>query len=359
MRFLLAVLVLSAAVFGTVGPSLQRAAPPSVPQGGASGLPRADELRIREFYRLAPQIEGQVWPGWTSTCATATTLTNTASTSSASSSTCGPMLLVTAETEFLTHYPEPPAEFKKIGEDLYARPRKFPTALLATFPAFGAKSVIVIGEPENTEAKTSTPWLFVVMHEHFHQLQDGRPGLYEAMNGLGLAHGDQTGMWMLNYPFPYEKPALGAAFAHLRDLLLEALNQPDGEGFQSAARKYAVERKKFFAELSSDDRKYLSFQLWKEGIARYVQIKSAEAAAKYQPTAEYAALPDYESFESYAQRARGDTMSELKKADLASWKRVVVYSFGGCEGLLLDRVEPGWKDAYFKNLFTLDPYLEK
>jgi hypothetical protein len=269
------------------------------------------------------------------------------------------MLLVTAETEFLTHRPGPPAEFKKIGEDLYARPRKFPTAMLATFPAFGPPSVIVIGEPENTEAKTSTPWLFVVMHEHFHQLQDGRAGMNEAVKGLGLAHGDETGMWMLNYPFPYDKPELGAAFAQVRDLLLEALSEPDGAEFQALAQKYVAERKKFFAQLSADDRKYLSFQLWKEGIARYVQIRTAEAAAKYQPTAEYAALPDYESFESYARRARGDTLSELKKAELASWKRVVVYSFGGCEGLLLDRIEPGWRDSYFRNLFTLDPYFEK
>jgi hypothetical protein len=310
-----------------------------LPQAIAPSLPRSDEVRIRELYRLAGQIEGRVWPGWGGTPA--------------------PMLLVTAETEFLTHHPEPPAEFRKIGEGLYARPRKFATALLATFPAFGPPSVIVIGEPENTEAKTSTPWLFVVMHEHFHQLQDGQPGLYEAMNGLGLAHGDKSGMWMLNYPFPYDKPELGGAFAHLRDLLLEALNQPDGQEFQSVARKYVVERKKFFALLFPDDRKYFSFQLWKEGIARYVQIRSAEAAAKYQPTPEYAALSDYESFESYARRARGDTLSELKKADLANWKRVVVYSFGGSEGLLLDRLEPGWKDAYFKNLFTLDPYFEK
>lgn len=333
MRNPLAALGLLVAVLGYLaGPGVkQEVVGPS--------LPSKDVVRIREFYRLQSQIERQVWLGW--------------------SGTPGPMLLVTSETEFLTHHPAPPAEFRKIGEDLYARPRKFPMGLLATFPAFGPPSVIVIGEPENTEAKTSTPWLFVVMHEHFHQLQDGQAGMNEAVKGLGLAHGDETGMWMLNYPFPYDKPPLGAAFARVRDLLLEALRQPDGAGFQAAAREYVAERKKFFALLSVDEGKYLSFQIWKEGMARYVQIRSAEAAAKYQPTAEYEALPDYESFESYARRARGDTLNELKKAELANWKRVVVYSFGASEGLLLDRIQPGWKDGYFKNLFTLDPYFEK
>jgi len=322
MRYLMAVLLASAVFVQT----------PSV------DLPAGDAVRIEEFYRLAPEIQGKVWPGWSKSPA--------------------PLLLVTPEREFLTRYPEPPKEFTKIREDLYARPRQFPTGLLATFPAFGPLSVIVIGRPENTEAKTSTPWLFVVMHEHFHQLQDGKPGFYEKVKGLGLAHGDESGMWMLNFPFPYEKPELGASFAHLRDLLLAALNERDDAKFGILAKQYVVERRNFFAQLAAEDRRYLSFQLWKEGIARYIQITCAEAAVSYEPTTEFRALPDYEAFESYARRARTDTLTELKKADLTSWKRVVVYSFGASEGLLLDRLNPKWKDGYFQNLFTLDPYFD-
>ena len=127
---------------------------------------------------------------------------------------------------------------------------------------------------------------------------------------------------------------------------------------QSSCPSYIIARKEFFAQLSPDDRKYLNFQLWKEGIARYVQIKSAEAAGNYQPTPEYAALPDYETFQSYARKARSDTLSELKRADLATWKRLVVYSFGASEGLLLDRLRPEWKQRYFRQFFTLDPYFE-
>jgi hypothetical protein len=324
MRFLLAGLLLAAGGFA---------------QTVTVDLPPGDGARIAEFYRLMSQIQDKVWPGWSSTPA--------------------PLLLVTPDREFLTRYPEPPREFTKMREDLYARPRQFPTALLATFPAFGPPSVIVIGEPANTEAKTSTPWLFVVMHEHFHQLQDGQPGFYERVKGLGLAHGDETGMWMLNYPFPYDKPELRQSFASLRDLLLTALKEKDDSKFEALAQQYVVERRKFLGRLGAEDRKYLSFQLWKEGVARYVQIKCAEAAANYEATTEFRALPDYETFESYARRVRADTLDELKQADLAQWKRVVVYSFGAGEGLLLDRLNPKWKDGYFQNLFTLDPYFEK
>jgi hypothetical protein len=299
-------------------------------------LLNADAIRIREFYRLSSQFADQVWPGWSATPAA--------------------LLLVTSQTEFLTHYQNPPADFKAIGGEFYARPRQFPTGLLATFPAFGPPSTIVIGEPENTEAKTSTPWLFVVMHEHFHQLQDSEPGIFDAVKGLGLGGDDKTGMWMLNYPFPYQDPELAKGFIELRDSLLAALAETDAAKFDVAAHKYIAERRKFFAQLTENDRKYLSFQLWKEGIARYVQVRSAEAAAQYQPTMEYRALPDFESFSSYASTARGQTLKELREVDLPTGKRVVVYPWGAAEGFLLDRLNPTWKDGYFSNLFTLDPY---
>jgi hypothetical protein len=299
-------------------------------------LPPTDAIRIAEFYRLAPLIENKIWPHWSNVSA--------------------PLLLVTNNAEFLTHHPGPPTGFTKLTGDTYERPRQFPTNLLATFPAFGPPSVIVIGEPENTDAKTSTPWEITLMHEHFHQLQDAQPGIFDAVNKLGLARGDTTGMWMLNFPFPYDDAKIDTSFAHVRDLLLAALHAPDRKRFQPLAAEYIAARIKFFAELAPDDRKYLSFQLWKEGIARYTQIKCAEAAADYRASSEFAALPDYEPFAAYAAHARSDTLEELTKVDLAKWKRVAIYPWGAAEGLFLDRYEPKWKEGYFLSPFTLDPY---
>lgn len=78
------------------------------------------------------------------------------------------------------------------------------------------------------------------------------------------------------------------------------------------------------------------------------QIKSAEAAATFQPTPDFAALPDY------ARHARTDTLDELAHADLARMKRVFVYSFGAAEALLLDRLNPSWKATYFRHLLSTD-----
>jgi hypothetical protein len=302
-------------------------------------LPPDDAVRIAEFYRLASQIQDRLWPGW--------------------SAVPTPFLLVTESTEFLTHHPAPPADWKKLGPDLYARPRQFQTNLQATFPAFGPPAVIVIGEPANTHSQTSTPWLCTVMHEHFHQLQWSQPGYQDAVSALAISRGDNTGMWMLNYPFPYDKPEVGRQFAHLRDLLVTALAETDKKKFKRLTQEYIAERHKFFALVSPDDGKYFSFQLWQEGIARYTEVKSAEAAAQYQPTPEFAALPDYAPFSANAEHAREKTLGELKQADLAKMGRIAVYSFGAAEGFLLDRINPKWQDQYFRHMLSLDSYFPR
>jgi hypothetical protein len=304
----------------------------------AQQMPHEDVVRINEFYRLAAQSQDQIWPDWSKVPA--------------------PLLLVTDKTEFLTHDSAPPKDFTKVGEDVYARPRQFSVDLQATFPAFGPPAVIVIGQPQNTRDKTSTPWLITVMHEHFHQLQSAQPGYDDDVAKLNLSGNDESGMWMLNYPFPYDKPEVDQAFAKLRDLLLNCLAQTEAREFKQHAAEYTRERKKVFAQLSANDHKYFSFQLWQEGIARYTQVKSAEAAANYRPTAEFSALPDYESFASYAARARTETLNELQKADLARMKRVYVYSFGAAEGFFLDRWNPGWKSQYFKHPLSTDALFE-
>lgn len=311
------------------------AIPAIAQQPALPALPTDDAVRIKEFYRLSAALQDEIWPGWSKVPA--------------------PLILVNSKTEFLTHDPAPPADFKKIASDLYGRPRQFPVDLQATMPAFGPPAVMIVGEPQNTESKASTPWLFMVMHEHFHQLQWAQPGYNEAVEALGLSHGDKTGMWMLNYPFPYNKPEVAQAFAGLRDLLLRAVNEPEGAAQRRLAREYIDERRKFFALVSADDQKYFAFQLWQEGIARYTEAKAAQAAANYQPTREFAALAGYEPFAAYAAKKRAEVLEDLKRADLTTWKRGVVYSFGAAEGFLLDRIYPKWKDDYFKHLLSLDP----
>jgi hypothetical protein len=312
----------------------------------AQQIPHDDEVRIAEGFRLAHQIQDKIWPGW--------------------SNAPFPVLLVTADGEFLINHPKQPEGFTKAGHsdrldsDIYFRPRKFQLNSLATFPALGdGIPVIVIGEPQNTGAKTSTPWVITFLHEHFHQLQYSQPDYQAEVAKLDLAKGDTTGMWMLNFRFPYDQPEVVDGFNRVKAALLEALHESDKKRFKTKSAVYLAERKKFIGSLKADDRRYFEFQVWQEGLARYTQIKAAEAAASYQPTDDFKRLKDYESFADYAKRARTDTENELSQADIAKWQRVVFYPYGACEGLLLDRLNPKWQSVYFKDRFSTDTYFGK
>jgi len=191
---------------------------------------------------------------------------------------------VTDKTEFLTRHSAPPKGFTRVAEDLYARPRQFDTHLLATFPAFGPPAIIVIGQAQNTDAKASTPWLITLMHEHFHQLQDGQPGYFETVEQLGLSGGDTTGMWMLNYPFPYERPEVVTSFSKLRDLLLNSLVMSDPKEFRKICGGIRHTAQESVRAAFSQRSQISRFSTLAGGNARYTQIKAAETAANYQPT---------------------------------------------------------------------------
>lgn len=204
---------------------------------------------------------------------------------------------------------------------------------------------IVVGQPAKT-GKTSTTWVLTLLHEHFHQLQMSRPGYFAAVDALQLSHGDQTGMWMLNYPFPYDSGPIQRRFVALAQALL---GEPD-------ARAYGAARHDLHRALRADDARYLDFQLWQEGVARYVEYASARAAARaYTPGPAFAALPDFVPYADAARALNEQLQRELRTLDLGSNQRASFYPIGAARALLLDKTTPGWKERYFARLFTLDP----
>ena len=178
-------------------------------------IPDIDRVRIAEAFRIGEKLQNEFWPSWSSARSHYFSLTD--------------------DQEFLIRHPKPNDEFRSIGYDkmlkseAFVRPRKFQKDFLATFPAFGMGPVIVVGKAENTSDKTSTRWVFVVMHEHFHQLQYSRPNYFDDVNALNLVYGDTTGMWQINFPFPYKQQTIDANFRDLTSQLLAAYESKDGE----------------------------------------------------------------------------------------------------------------------------------
>jgi hypothetical protein len=308
-------------------------------------IPDVDRIRLAEAFRLSGTVGDRVWKGW--------------------SKTPFAVMLITPDYEFLVRHPQPSPDFQLLGYDallkgnVYFRKRQFPMGLLATAPFIQGSSlpVIAVGQAENTEAKTSTPWVVTLFHEHFHQLQYAQPDYQAGVEALNLSRGDKTGMWMLNYAFPYDRKEVQEQFSALSKLLAEAVNAAGEEDRATKLAAYLEARRQFRQTLGPDDYKYLSFQFWQEGIARYTEYRVAELAAeRYRPSKEFRAQKDYKTFAQVAQATRERIINQLLTVRLGESKREAVYPFGAAEGLLLDRVSPSWQSRYFVDKFDLGEY---
>jgi hypothetical protein len=315
-------------------------APAAVAQDSSAvtGFGPADRARLAEAFRLADELGDELWPGW--------------------SRAPFAVLLVTPEREFLIRHPAPPPGFARYGydstlrADVFARTRVFQVNLLATFPIGGPLPVIVIGKPELT-GKTTTAWILTLLHEHFHQLQFSRPGYYPGLNALGLARGDTTGMWALNYAFPYTSRAIGDRFDTLTASLARALasgSAPDSAHVSAVARA----RIALAATLAAEDARYLEFQLWQEGVARYTEYKlAALAAERFTPSPAVRALPDFQPWAAARDSLRLRIVRGTSMARLDSHGREVAYPVGAALALALDTARPSWRAEYLERMFAL------
>lgn len=307
-------------------------------------VPDIDRIRLAEAFRIADAFGDRVWFGWKEAPFA--------------------VLLVTPGTEFLIRHPRPSPDFVPLGYDsllaseVYHRPRVFDVHLLATFPAVGGIPTIVIGQAENTESRTSSRWVLTIMHERFHQLQYHQPDYYVNVNRLDLSRGDRSGMWMLNYPFPYDSASVFRHFNLLARRLRETL-LTEKPVFTVELNRYLALRREFKEMLSAADYRYFSFQLWQEGVARYTEIVLAGTlAAEYDPTPAFTSLTDYVSLVEEARNLRRGMFQRLRRMSFKETRRDSFYAFGAAEALLLDRVRPEWKKDYFSDPFFLERYFE-
>ena len=318
-----------------------RSAP--APARDPASLAADDRIRIAEAFRLAESIGDELWVGWTAAPLA--------------------VLLVTPEREFLIRHPRPSSEFSRVGYDsllrseVHVRDRTLPPNLLATFPAVGGVPTIVVGQPRAT-GKSSTEWVLTLLHEHFHQVQTSRPDYYARVQALGLARGDQTGNWMLTYAFPYDSGVVQSRFAALAAHLDSALAPSGPDVRRSHWLAALVARAALRSALAPDDDRYLAFQMWQEGVARYTELRAARlAASRYTPTEAFRALPDFIPFGAAADRIEAGIRTGLR-ASLSRDRRAAFYPVGAAIALLLDGISTDWRRAYFDRAYSLDAHVE-
>lgn len=269
------------------------------------------------------------------------------------------ILLVTEAFEYLFYHPYPSSDFTFLEKDsitsaeIYYRNTTYPTYFQAAFPAVSGVSCVVIGTPEATQSSNSTEWVLTVLHENFHQYQDYQPYAFAAVNELNLANGDDSGMWQINYPFPYSDENVKKAYSSYSKALWVAIESLEKEGFQQAFQQYKIARDTFYSSLSSADAKYFTFQLWKEGIARYTEYAYLNEIQTVPVSSRFKNLSDFVPFKELSISFLHTELVNLKSLTLEEGKREVVYSLGLAEGYLWDAVAPRWKQYYFTDKFEL------
>lgn len=320
------------------------AAQPTIAAPDSVALPESDRIRIAEGRRIAGTVGDKLWPGW--------------------SEAPFPVLLVTKEKEFLIGHPRPGEDFAPVAYDsllegnVFVRARVYDMGLLATFPLRGVPTV-VIGQPKNTDASHSTRWVLTLLHEHFHQWQQSRPDYFSSVDALGLAGNDSTGMWMLNYPFPYDDKETGMAFAELARRLRDTVMAVGLRVYPQVLESYREARREFKDLLTEKDYAYFSFQVWQEGIARYTEYELARRiGVSYMPTEAFEDLADYVPFATDAENTREHVLGELMSVLLKKSRRSAFYHIGAAEGMLLDKTNPGWRSRYFDDRFFVEQYFE-
>ena len=249
------------------------------------------------------------------------------------------LLLITDKREFLLCENRVPDGFTvgpidpPTGCSSALRPRSgLPDNLLAAMPVFGPPSTLLMGTPAAT-GYTPVEWSRTILHEHFHQWQAALPGYYSRVNALGLSGGDTTGMWMLNFPFPYASPAAGSTYAAASRALRHALQLRGQPGFLKAYDRYQAKRAAFKAAVGAKAWRYLEFQLWQEGVARWTELAISRRSGDAELKAE-------------ADRVELRLLDRLASPDLKAQGRELAYAYGAGEALLMDACGPAWRTGY-------------
>ncbi|MGH1364557.1 MAG: hypothetical protein ACRBF0_13435 [Calditrichia bacterium] len=299
----------------------------------------ADKVRIQEAIQIAEIYADSVWQGFSETPFT--------------------IILITDNHEFLINHPFPSDDFKSLGQDdvlnteVHVRPQQFNKRFLATFPAVNGVNCVVIGTPENTGLH-STQWIITLLHEHFHQYQYNSPNYHQDALSLELSGGDETGMWQLNYPFPYADTAVTSAYeSYTQQLKLTVENLSDAN-WDKLYQTLQERRNKFKATLSEKDYKYIAFQWYQEGIARYTEYAFLELLQNYQSSEEVIALADFISYRDYLKDFYTKHLSNVINMSLSEMKRFTVYDVGFAEALIIRKKNPHWHRRYLTDKFDLE-----
>ncbi len=262
------------------------------------------------------------------------------------------ILLVDDDLEYLFGGEYSDSTFQETCEEIPSRPASMNKHFLATFPFINYQPTIIIGTPENTN-KTPLAWTITLLHEHFHQLQFSHPDYHSAQKSLDLDKGDQTGMWMLNHPFPYEDSLV---VLKINEMAQNLLSLHQNKAPEQVFNRHLILKSELKGIVGNEHYRYLNLQLWQEGFARFLELSLLKhwIANFHQINQERF---EKRELQDYLMEYRAEILSSLESSSINDNKRVYFYALGSAEAMLIEQVNPDWKANYFDHLFTTDHLL--
>jgi hypothetical protein len=298
---------------------------------GAALPPKPERTMLREVQTLYRGAGNRLWPGFAQVRLD--------------------LLLIGPERETLFCH-DTVKGFTPAGRDpltgcaLQSRPRKMAVDLAASADFFPGGETIAIGYPKALDMAPAY-WKATVLHEAFHLYQSHLPGYEQAVEALGLAQGTD-GSWMLNHPFPYADPQVGAAFVRMGEAGSAFLAAISSAERRLATKTYVEARDAALARVSEADRRYYEFQVGQEGVARWTELTLARQG-------------------DAAMRAHGQeywtglatSLKAIREQGLKAWKRNAFYVYGAIEAEMLEQAGVDWRSEYRRHPFGLGAQLKR
>jgi hypothetical protein len=331
----------------------------------ATGSPAADEelssdqlLVLREAFALVSTVGTQVWRGWASIPLT--------------------VLLVEEEYEFLVNAPptwRPTGEFREtdqsfLGRPIYRRPRTLPSALRASFPIEGVPAAITGAWRAREESPNE--WALTLVHEWFHVLQMNRDEAGK-VRGLSLGRAVYPSL-QLDYPFAYGDKDIGHAIHLLGQALYDfwtrsrTLPRAVQRTFLAETSWAALQNFKTIVTLKygEESYSYFRYQTWKEGVARYSQVRVALLAADMENRGQFRPVPGFGTLQGnmsyprvWEEVMRSNFWMIRSSTSMGAGDPTSFYGIGHGLAELLDAIHPTWKDTYFEPDVWLDDLIEE
>ncbi len=230
---------------------------------------------------------------------------------------------------------------------LQSRRRELDLDLSAAADLFPGGATIAIGYPKALDMSPAY-WKATVLHEAFHLYQSHLPGYAQAVAALGLRDGSPDGSWLLNYPFPYADPQVGAAFLAMDNAGLAFLEARSPQERRLATQAYVAARGAALAKVSPADQRYYEFQVGQEGVARWTELtlaRQGDAAMREDATGRW--------------RGLAKSLRAIRGQGFSVWKRGALYVYGAIEAEMLEQAGVKWRQEYRRHPFGIGDQLKR